>query len=101
MFFGVRLSYCKFPYEFTQADFTFVGGADSGTLSTSISNSFSGVDSQTVQTIEVVGIKWSQIRFVTINGNEVEQFSFSNGRLSIGRLDELLAGGIEMVIERT
>ena len=101
MFFRVRLSYCKFSYEFTQADFTFVGGADSGTLSTSISNSFSGVDSQTVQTIEVVGIKWSQIRFVTINGNEADEFTFSNGRLTIDGLAESLGGGIEMVIKRT
>ena len=101
MFFGVRLSYCKFSYEFTQADFTFVGGAESGTLSTSISNSFSGVDSHPVDTIEVVGIKWSQIRFVTINGNEADEFTFSNGRLTIDELAESLGGGIEMVIERT
>ena len=101
MFFGVRLSYCKFSFEFTQADFTFVGGADSGTLSTSISNSFSGIDSQIVQTIEVVGIKWSQIRSVTINGNEADEFTFSNGRLTIDGLAESLGGGIEMVIERT
>ena len=101
MIFGVRLSYCKFSYEFIQADFTFVGGADSGTLSTSISNSFSGVDSQIVQTIEVVGIKWSQINSVTINGNEANEFTFSNGRLTIDGLAASLGGGIELLIERT
>ena len=101
MFFWVRLSYYKFSFALTQADITFVGGADSGTLSTSISNSFSGVDSQTVQTIEVVGIKWSQIRFVTINGNEANEFTFSNGRLTIDGLAASLGGGIELLIERT
>ena len=91
----------KLQVSIYQADFTFVGGADSGTLSTSISNTFSGVDSQIVQTIEVVGIKWSQIRFVTINGNDADDFTFSDGRLTIDGLSESLGGGIEMVIERS
>ena len=77
-----------------------MGGADTGTLSTSISNTFSGVDSQIIQTIEVVGIKWSQIGVVTINGNDADDFAFSNGRLTVDGLAESLGGGIKMVIER-
>ena len=49
----------------------------------------------------MVGIKWSQISSVTINGNEAGKFTFSNGRLTIDGLAESLGGGIEMVIERT
>ena len=77
-----------------------MGGADTGTLSTSIINTFSGVDSQIVQTIEVVGMKITdEIRFVTVNGNDANDFTFSNGRLTIDGLAESLGGGIEMVIE--
>ena len=76
-----------------------MGGADTGTLSTSIINTFSGVDSQIVQTIEVVGMKITdEIRFVTVNGNDANWMS-SNGRLTIDGLTESLGGGIEMVIE--
>ena len=94
--FGFSICEC---WLIEQADFNFVGGADSAILSTSINNTFSGVDSQwLVQTIEVVGIKSSQIRSVTINGSDAPH-TFSNGRLTIDGLIEPLGGGIEMVIE--
>ena len=75
-----------------QADFSL----SDGTLTTSVSNTFSGIDSQNVQTIEVVGISADSINAVTVNGNGVTSFTFSNGRLTIDGLTESLSAGIEM-----